>query len=66
VKLVGFAGVAMHAYGVSRAMGGFRNWSQNVIDGPPLPAPPSFTALALAGLAGLSLLEREQAVKQAV
>ena len=63
--LVGLTGVVMHAYGVSRAMGGFRNWSQNVIDGPPLPAPPSFTALALAGLAGLSLLEREQAVKQA-
>ena len=61
---VGFAGVAMHAYGVSRAMGGFRNWSQNVIDGPPLPAPPSFTALALTGLAGLSLPEREQEVRR--
>jgi hypothetical protein len=60
--LVGFAGVPMHAYGVSRAMGGFRNWSQNVIDGPPLPAPPSFTALALAGLSGLSLLELEHKV----
>ena len=62
--LVGFAGAAMHAYGVSRAMGGFRNWSQNVIDGPPLPAPPSFTALALTGLAGLSLPEREQEVRR--
>ncbi|HSC99150.1 MAG TPA: hypothetical protein VLI21_09620 [Casimicrobiaceae bacterium] len=61
---VGVAGVAMHAYGVSRAMGGFRNWSQNVIDGPPLPAPPSFMALALAGLAALSLLERKQEVRR--
>ena len=32
-----------HAYGVSRNMGGWRNWSQNVLNGPPLPAPPSFT-----------------------
>lgn len=57
--LLGFAGVGFHAYGVSRAMGGWRNWSQNVIDGPPLPAPPSFTGLALAGLAALSLMEEE-------
>jgi hypothetical protein len=57
--LLGFAGVGFHAYGVSRAMGGWRNWSQNVVDGPPLPAPPSFTGLALAGLAALSLIEEE-------
>lgn len=57
--LLGFAGVGFHVYGVSRAMGGWRNWSQNVVDGPPLPAPPSFTGLALAGLAALSLIERE-------
>ena len=55
--LLGFAGVGFHAYGVSRAMGGWRNWSQNVVDGPPLPAPPSFTGLALAGLAALALIE---------
>lgn len=55
--LLGFGGVGFHAYGVSRAMGGWRNWSQNVLDGPPLPAPPSFTALALAGLAALALLD---------
>ena len=53
----GFAGVGFHAYGVSRAMGGWRNWSQNVIDGPPLPAPPAFSALSLSGLTALSLLE---------
>lgn len=28
-----------------------------MIDGPPLPAPPSFTGLAVAGLAALDLLE---------
>ncbi len=55
--LMGFAGVAFHAYGISRQMGGWRNWSQNVVDGPPLPAPPSFTGLALAGLAALHLLK---------
>jgi hypothetical protein len=56
--LLGFAGVAFHAYGISRNMGGWRNWSQNLLNGPPLPAPPSFTGLALAGLAALSLIER--------
>ena len=55
--LMGYAGVAFHTYGVSRAMGGWRNWRQNVVDGPPLPAPPSFAGLALAGLAALGLLE---------
>lgn len=58
--LLGLAGVAFHAYGVSRNMGGWRNWSQNVLNGPPLPAPPSFTGLALAGLAALSLIERDR------
>ena len=50
---MGFAGVGFHAYGVSRNMGGWRNWSQNILNGPPLPAPPSFAGLALAGLAAL-------------
>ena len=48
---MGVAGVGFHAYGVSRGMGGWRNWRQNAFAGPPLPAPPSFTGLALAGLA---------------
>jgi hypothetical protein len=55
----GFVGVGFHAYGVGRNMGGWRNWSQNLLNGPPLPAPPSFTALALAGLTALDLIERD-------
>ena len=55
--LLGFAGTGFHAFGVARNMGGWHNWSQNVLNGPPLPAPPSFTGLALAGLAALGLLE---------
>ena len=55
--LLGFAGVGFHAFGVSRNMGGWRNWSQNLLNGPPLPAPPSFTGMALAGLAAMGLLE---------
>ena len=55
--LLGIAGVGFHIFGVSRNMGGWRNWSQNVLNGPPIPAPPSFTGLALAGLAALGLLD---------
>ncbi len=54
--VLGFLGMGFHAYGIQRNMGGWRNWSQNLLAGPPLPAPPSFTGMALAGLAGLSLL----------
>ncbi len=54
--VMGIAGAGFHVYGVSRAMGGWRNWRQNMVDGPPIPAPPSFSALALAGLAALGLL----------
>jgi hypothetical protein len=62
--LLGIAGAGFHAYGVSRAMGGWRNWSQNLVDGPPLPAPPAFAALALAGLAALSLIERTPLIER--
>jgi hypothetical protein len=55
--LLGVAGVGFHSIGVARNMGGWRNWTQNLQNGPPLPAPPSFTGLALAGLAALDLLE---------
>ncbi|MGH8260985.1 MAG: hypothetical protein ACREUG_14995 [Steroidobacteraceae bacterium] len=57
---LGFAGVAFHTWGVARNMGGWRNWSQNVLNGQPLPAPPSFTGLALAGLAALGLLKERR------
>ncbi|HEX3634930.1 MAG TPA: hypothetical protein VHV99_05485, partial [Paraburkholderia sp.] len=57
--LLGFAGIGFHTFGVARNMGGWRNRSQNIFSGPPLPAPPSFTALALAGLAALGLREGE-------
>ena len=55
--IVGIAGVGFHAFGVQRGMGGWRNWTQNVLDGPPLPAPPAFTGLAFVGLSALRLLE---------
>lgn len=54
---LGFIGMGFHAYGVQRNMGGWHNWSQNLLEGPPLPAPPSFTGMALAGLAGLALTD---------
>jgi hypothetical protein len=54
---LGFAGSGFHIYGVGRGMGGWRNWRQNLLNGPPIPAPPSFTGLALAGLAALGLME---------
>jgi hypothetical protein len=57
---LGFLGVGFHALGIARNMGGWRNWTQNIQNGPPLPAPPSFTGLALAGLAALGLLEDAQ------
>ena len=60
--ILGFAGVGLHAFGIARNMGGWRNWSQNVLNGPPLPAPPSFTGLALTGLAALSLIEETERV----
>jgi hypothetical protein len=58
--VLGALGVAFHVRGVARQQGGWRNWSQNVLSGPPIPAPPSFTALAAAGLAALRLRETER------
>jgi hypothetical protein len=54
---MGLVGAALHVYGVSRNMGGWRNWTQNLLNGPPIPAPPSFVGLALAGLAALGLMD---------
>lgn len=56
-SVLGFVGAGFHAFGVARNMGGWRNWRQNLLNGPPIPAPPSFTGLALAGLAALGLME---------
>jgi hypothetical protein len=56
---LGVAGVGFHLFGVWRNMGGFRNSSQNVLNGPPLPAPPSFLGLAFIGLAALALMEAD-------
>jgi hypothetical protein len=58
---LGVAGVGFHIYGVSRNMGGWRNWSQNVLNGPPIPAPPSFLGLALVGMAALALMDSNDA-----
>ncbi|MBE1161553.1 hypothetical protein [Dyella acidiphila] len=56
---LGVIGVLFHARGVARSQGGWRNWSQNLLSGPPLPAPPSLTALAMAGIAALRLEKAE-------
>ena len=57
---LGFIGAGFHVRGIARRRGGWRNWSQNLFDGPPVPAPPSFSGLALAGLAALRLRETEK------
>ena len=54
----GLFGAAFHTYGVSRNMGGWKNWRQNLIVGPPISAPPAFTGLAIAALGALLLLRR--------
>jgi hypothetical protein len=54
---LGFVGMGFHAYGVHRNMGGWHNWTQMIQQGPPIPAPPSFTGMALAGLAALELMK---------
>ena len=54
---LGFVGAGFHSIGVARNMDGWRNWRQNILNGPPIPAPPSFTGLSLAGLAALGLME---------
>jgi len=54
--ILGIAGPIFHAYGVHRNMGGWRNWSQMILQGPPLPAPPAFLGIAAAGLGILPAL----------
>ncbi|MFC3607884.1 hypothetical protein [Stutzerimonas tarimensis] len=62
--LMGLAGSLYHALGVARNHGGWHNWRQNLQSGPPLPAPPAFTGLALAGLAAQRLLDEERQALQ--
>lgn len=57
--VTGVLGSMFHVYGVQRNMGGWRNWRQNLFVGPPIPAPPSFTGLAIGGLGILRLLKHE-------
>jgi hypothetical protein len=57
VVAVGFGGTALHTIAMQREMGGWRNWTQNIHGAPPIPAPPAFTAMALAGLAALELMD---------
>jgi hypothetical protein len=58
--VLGIAGPMFHAYGIHRNMGGWRNWSQMILQGPPLPAPPAFLGIAAAGLGVLPLLEGDR------
>jgi hypothetical protein len=55
---LGLLGMGFHAYGIHRNMGGWRNWTQTILQGPPVPAPPAFTGMALASLAGIGLMEK--------
>jgi len=57
---LGLIGIGFHAYGISRNMGGWRNWRQNILAGPPLPAPPAFAGLAVAALGALLLMKRRR------
>ena len=60
--MLGIAGPMFHAYGIHRNMGGWRNWSQMILQGPPLPAPPAFLGIAAAGLGVLPLLKERAAM----
>ncbi len=57
---LGLLGVGLHSYGVSRNMGGFKNWTQNLFQGPPIAAPPSLAGIALIGFSALDLLGRKR------
>jgi hypothetical protein len=58
--VLGIAGPMFHAYGIHRNMGGWKNWSQMILQGPPLPAPPAFLGIAAAGLGILPALREPQ------
>jgi hypothetical protein len=58
--VLGIAGPMFHAYGIHRNMGGWHNWTQMILQGPPLPAPPAFLGIAAAGLGILPALKHDQ------
>lgn len=58
--VLGIAGPMFHAYGIHRNMGGWSNWSQMILQGPPLPAPPAFLGIAVAGLGLLPALSEQR------
>ena len=58
--VLGLLGSGLHAYGVSRNMGGWANWTQNLFSGPPVAAPPSLAGIALMGFAALDLLRPQR------
>lgn len=58
--VLGIAGPMFHAYGIHRNMGGWKNWSQMILQGPPLPAPPAFLGIAVTGLGILPALAEER------
>ena len=57
---IGLLGPGFHAYGIARRMGGWRNWRQNLLAGPPVPAPPAFTGLAIAGLGAMLMMRNRR------
>lgn len=61
VRALGVLGVGFHVYGVSRNMGGWGNWRQTALQGPPTPAPIGFLGLGQSGLAALDLLDSPEA-----
>jgi hypothetical protein len=63
-SFLAIAGTGLHAWGVGRGMGGWRNWTQNLFAGPPVAAPPSLAGIALLGFSALDLL-RSQATGRA-
>ncbi len=64
--VLGVGGALAHVYGVSRAMGGWKNWRREHGRWTADPGAPSFSALAVAALAALSLRDREAALASPV
>ena len=60
VDALGFLGTCFHGFGVARNMGGWRNWRQNALQGPPVPAPISFTGLGQTGRAALDFIDLQE------